>query len=121
MMAQSPAVWLSRNTLFGSSDESIIDWTALRDVKDGVPAAFLLPLLQYESDAQIRAELSKLAAGGPADAREGGECSAAQRAVAEGYAAMPLIPASHLEQLDPSRPMMQKLAELDEYARSSGG
>ena len=35
--------------------------------------------------------------------------------MAEGYAAMPIIPASHLEQLDPSIPLMRKLAEMKEY------
>ena len=32
---------------------------------------------------------------------------------------MPIIPASHLEQLDPSRPLMRKLAEMDAYIRDT--
>ena len=35
------AEWMSQNTLFKGSHE-IIDWTELENVKDGVPAAFLL-------------------------------------------------------------------------------
>eukprot|EP00666_Eupelagonemidae_sp_cell4sb_P008746 gene8746-3567_t len=99
---------------------SLIDVEQLKSLpEDGVPSAFLLPLCSFESEARVADELRKAVGKGPADARqaEEGQTCPQEQAVEQGIAAMPIVPASHLEQLDPSRPMMNKMAELEKHIK----